>query len=210
MKRRFNIMLKRFSTVVVVLTVVGIIFTGLSISGCQQQSPKQVEAPKPQGSQKASSAKTETGPSMEVKEHIKQGLAYVSTAKNARDKALFEENMKNANKEFSLAIEKDPNYADAYSNRAVAYMQEKKFNKAMEDLKKAKELNPDSASIRYNFACLYSLKNDVDLSLDEIDAALEKGFNDYESLRKDPDLNNVRKHPEFKQILEKHKVFIMK
>jgi tetratricopeptide (TPR) repeat protein len=149
-------------------------------------------------------------PSKEVKEHIKDGLAYVSNAKNARSKEIFEENLENAIREFSLAIEKNPNYAEAYSNRAVAYMLQKKFNKAEEDLLKAKQLNPDSPTIRYNFVCLYSLTGKLDLALDELDAALEKGFNDYEALRKDPDLNNLRKHPEFRKILEKHRVFIMK
>jgi tetratricopeptide (TPR) repeat protein len=148
--------------------------------------------------------------SEEVKEHIKHGLAYVSNAKNARSKEIFEENLENAIREFSLAIEKNPNYAEAYSNRAVAYMLQKKFNKAEEDLLKAKQLNPDSPTIRYNLVCLYSLTGKLDLALDELDTALEKGFNDYEALRKDPDLNNLRKHPEFRKILEKHKVFIMK
>ncbi len=50
----------------------------------------------------------------------------------------------------------------------------------------------------------------MDLALDEIDAALRKGLNDYDALRLDTDLNNARKHPEFRKILGKHKVFITK
>jgi len=34
------------------------------------------------------------------------------------------------------------------------------------------------------------------------------GFNDYDRLRSDPDLKNLRASKEFKQVLEKHKVFI--
>ena len=140
---------------------------------------------------------------------IKQAFSYVSMAKNAHG-ANREENIDNALKEFSLAIQKDPQYAEAYSSRAVAYMQQQKFNKAEEDLRKAKELSPDSPSVRYNLASLHSLKGNVDLALDEIDAALAKGFTDYDALRRDPDLDNLRKHPEFRKILEKHKVFIVK
>lgn len=148
-------------------------------------------------------------PSLEVRSHIKQAFSYVSMAKNAHG-ANREENIDNALKEFSLAIQKDPQYAEAYSSRAVAYMQQQKFNKAEEDLRKAKELSPDSPSVRYNLASLHSLKGNVDLALDEIDAALAKGFTDYDALRRDPDLDNLRKHPEFRKILEKHKVFIVK
>ena len=149
-------------------------------------------------------------PSLDVRSHIKQAFAYISMAKNARDGVIREENIDNALKEFSLAIQKDPNYAEGYSNRAVAYMQQKKFNKAEDDLRRAKELSPGSPSVRYNYASLHSLKGNVDLALDEIDAALTKGFSDYDALRLDPDLNNMRKHPEFRKILEKHKVFIVK
>jgi len=185
-----------------------LIVTGLIISACKKPEQHKVEEPKQEAAPVQPT--TEMGPSLEVKSHIKQGLAYVGDAKNARTGAIFEENIDNAIKEFSLAIEKDPNYADAYSNRAVAYMQQKKFNKAQEDLKTARELDPDNPSIRYNYACLYSIKGDVDLALDEIDAALTQGFNNYDALRFDSDLNNVRKHPEFRKILEKHKVFIVK
>jgi len=87
-------------------------------------------------------------------------------------------------------------------------MQQRKFNKAEEDLRKARELNPASPSVRYNTASLYSLEGKVDLALDEIDAALARGFTDYDALRRDTDLDNVRRHPEFRKVLEKHKVFI--
>ena len=101
----------------------------------QQTQPAPVAAP-------AQSAPATSEPSLEVRSHIKQGFAYISTAKNARDANIRQENIENAINEFSLAIKKDPSYADVYSNRAVAYMQQKKFNKAQEDLKQAKELRP--------------------------------------------------------------------
>ncbi len=158
----------------------------------------------------ATEAQAKSEPSLEVRSHIKQAFTYISMAKNARDGNIRDENIDNALKEFSVAIQKDPNYAEAYSNRAATYMQQKKFNKAEEDLRRAKELAPDSPFVRYNYASLHSLKGDVDLALDEIDAALTKGFSDYDALRRDPDLDNLRKHPEFRKILEKHKVFIVK
>jgi hypothetical protein len=146
--------------------------------------------------------------SQEVKAHLKQGMSYVSVAKS--NPGTFNENIDNAINEFSNAINKDPKYAEAYSNRAVAYMLQKKYNKALDDLKKAKEIKPDSASIRYNLASVHSLMGNLDYAMDELDAALEKGFNDYDSLRRDPDINNLRKHKDFQKTLEKHKVFITK
>ena len=45
-------------------------------------------------------------------------------------------------------------------------------------------------------------------ALDSLDRALDLGFADYDVLRRDPDLNNLRRHPEYAKVLEKHKVFI--
>lgn len=133
---------------------------------------------------------------LEADMHIHQGMKY------AKDK-----DYDNAINEFSLAISKHPDEI-AYLNRAVAYMQQRKHNKAIDDLKAAAEINPDEAVIHYNFAAVYSLQNQMDLALDSLDRALELGFSNYEALRKDPDLKRLRSHPEYRKTLEKHKVFI--
>jgi len=207
---------------IVVVTIIALVSVGLMGMGCDKlpwnkPEPKaepQQPAPPPAPEKPAApaeAAKPASGePSQEVKAHLKQGMSYVSIAKNATSKSVFNENLDNAIAEFSNAINKDPNYAEAYSNRAVAYMLQKKNNKALDDLKKAKEIKPDSATIRYNLASVHSLMGNTDYGLDELDAALSKGFNDYDSLRKDPDISNLRKSKEFQQILEKHKVFITK
>jgi len=130
--------------------------------------------------------------------NFQQGMNYVQG-----------EDYGNAVKEFTAAIEKYPGYSSAYANRAVAYMQQKKYNLAADDLKKAAALSPDDPNIYYNLTALYSLqKEKVDLALGALDKALELGFNNYDALRKDPDLKNLRKHAEFRQVLEKHKIFL--
>lgn len=133
----------------------------------------------------------------EAKLNMQQGLNYLRS-----------KDYDNAIKEFTLAIEKYPQYDVAYSNRAVAYMHQKKFNKALDDLKKAEEINPNNPTVYYNFVALYSIQNQLDRSLDSLDRALELGFNNYDALRHDPDLANVRRHPEFRKICEKYKVFL--
>ncbi len=185
-------------------------FIAIALLGCGQQS----SPPPPPASQAqapAAPAPAAPGqPSLEVTGHLKQGMAYVSTAKNANSPAVFNENINNAINEFSNAIKKDPAYATAYSNRAVAYMMQKKYNLALDDLKKAKELKPADPAIRYNLASCHSLMGNVDLGFVELDAALANGFNDYDSLRKDPDIANLRKHADWRKTLEKYKVFIDK
>ncbi|OPY66239.1 MAG: Tetratricopeptide repeat protein [Syntrophorhabdaceae bacterium PtaU1.Bin034] len=202
-----------------VLSLAAVLVCG-AFYGCQQQPqapapapappPQAAPAPAPTAAQPPAAAPAAGEPSQDVKAHLKQGMSYVSVAKSSGSPAAFNENIGNAINEFSNAINKDAGYAEAYSNRAVAYMLQKKYNKALDDLKKAKELKPESASIRYNLASVHSLMGDVDYGLDELDEALAKGFNDYDSLRRDPDINNLRKHKEYQKILEKYKVFIVK
>ena len=196
-------------TIIASLAVTGVI--ALALIGCGQQSspPPPPPPPPPQAQAPAAPAPAAPAqPSLEVTQHLKQGMAYVSTAKNAGSPAIFNENINNAINEFSNAIKKDPSYATAYSNRAVAYMMQKKYNLALDDLKKAKELKPNDASVRYNLASCHSLMGNVDLGFVELDAALANGFNDYDSLRKDPDIANLRKHPDWRKTLEKYKVFL--
>jgi tetratricopeptide (TPR) repeat protein len=196
-------------TIIVSLAVIS--FIVLALIGCGQQSsppppppPPQAQAPVPAAPAPAAPGQ----PSLEVTQHLKQGMAYVSTAKNANSPAIFNENINNAINEFSNAIKKDPGYATAYSNRSVAYMMQKKYNLALDDLKKAKELKPSDPAIRYNLASCHSLMGNVDLGFVELDAALANGFNDYDSLRKDPDIANLRKNPDWRKTLEKYKVFL--
>lgn len=130
-------------------------------------------------------------------ERLQQGLTYVNLKE-----------YDNALKEFTRAIEIHPQYAAAYANRGLVYMQQKKYNKALDDLKKAVELDPNDKMIYYNLTAYYSHQKQLDRALDSLDRALTLGFNDYDALRKDPDLANVRQHTEFRKVLEKHKVFL--
>jgi tetratricopeptide (TPR) repeat protein len=199
-------------TIIASLAIIS--FIALAFVGCGQQSSPPPPPPPPQAQAPAAPAPAAQAapgqPSLEVKQHLQQGMAYVSTAKNANSPGIFNENIENAINEFSNAIKKDPTYATAYSNRAVAYMMQKKYNLALADLTKAKELTPSDPTIRYNLASCHSLMGNVDLGFVELDAALANGFKDYNSLRKDPDIANLRKHKDWRKTLEKYNIFIEK
>jgi len=134
-------------------------------------------------------------PPPEAKLHLQQGRNHAD--KKEYDKAI---------EEFTLAIEIYPPYADAYSSRAAAYIQLRNYDKALEDLNEAYQKDPENAYINYNRAALYSLRKEIELSLNSLDKSLELGFNRYDIIEKDPDLMNLRKHPEYRNILSKYKV----
>jgi Flp pilus assembly protein TadD len=133
---------------------------------------------------------------LEMETHLHQGIAFVNQG-----------DYPNAIVEFKTAIAVLPT-ADAYSNLGAAYMQLGKNNLALEALNNAKALDPNDPIVLYNLAALYSVTGKTDMSLVYLGRALSKGFNNYDAIRFDPDLENVRGEPEFRKVLESHKVFI--
>ncbi|HXX81926.1 MAG TPA: tetratricopeptide repeat protein [Thermodesulfovibrionales bacterium] len=189
---------RTFRDSAVVLMVAWLIASIPLFTGCKKAQP-------PQPSSSAQTTKGSDGqtaqPSVQEEARLKLREGIEHTKAGEPDKAV---------REFTEALRKYPNYADAYIGRAGAFALQKKFNEAGEDLKKALEISPDNPIVHYNFAALYSLQNQSDRALESLDRALDLGFKDYAFLLKDPDLNNVRAHKDFIKILQKHKVPIPK
>jgi tetratricopeptide (TPR) repeat protein len=155
------------------------------------------DGPAPKSAEGGGSAGPRGEAPLGAKQSLQAGMQYAAR----RD-------FENAISEFSRAIQQHPRYATAYANRGVAYMQQKKFNVALDDLKKAVELDGKDPMIHYNLTCWYSVQNQLDRGLNSLDSALGNGFKDYDALRGDPELVNLRAHPEWRRTLEKHKVFL--
>ena len=94
----------------------------------------------------------------------------------------------------------------AYNDRAAVYVRQNKFDKAKDDLTKALAIDTHNPATYYNTAALYSLQNESSQALDYLEKALVLGFKDYDLLRSDPDLKNIRKNPKFREILKKQGV----
>lgn len=73
------------------------------------------------------------------------------------------------------------------------------------DIKLA-SLRPDDAMVHYNLACSYALLNQLPAALAAVNKAIELGYDDFDYLKKDPDLENLLKDPQVRehiQLLEK-------
>ncbi len=132
----------------------------------------------------------------QARDHTHQGMAYA----NMND-------FNSAIHEFKRSIAIRPT-AQAYSNLGASYLQVGKPNLALRALRESERLNASDNIVMYNIAATYSLSNDTDLSLEYLNKALRQGFNNYDAIRFDPDLSNIRGEPEFRTVLEQNKVFI--
>ena len=68
---------------------------------------------------------------------------------------------------------------------------------------RALEIDPTDAGVQYNVACLYSLEAQADRAIACLESAVEAGFGHRDWIEQDPDLDSLREHPGFKDLLSR-------
>jgi non-specific serine/threonine protein kinase len=91
--------------------------------------------------------------------------------------------------------------ADARSYCALASARLGDRERARDEASYALRLEPESAGIAYVVACTHSLCGDTDQALDWLETSVERGHQELWWARVDPDLDPLRDHPRFKQIM---------
>ena len=113
---------------------------------------------------------------------------------------------------FKEAIAEDDELAAAYMNLGVCYIQKGRdyYATAREVLELAAKQDDGEKDplVWYNLPVIYTLTDVYDKALDALDRALGFGFNDYDALRTDKDLRELRKREQFRAVLERHNVFL--
>jgi tetratricopeptide (TPR) repeat protein len=79
------------------------------------------------------------------------------------------------------------------------------YQKALGLLKKSIDINPDDPGNYYNMVCYYSLQENIDEALIWLEKTLEKGYDNWEHLVEDTDLDNIRNLEKYKVLINKYK-----
>ncbi len=103
--------------------------------------------------------------------------------------------------DFCLAVLKKRPYqfealqAAANSLTSLGYYQDGlKYDQRLE------EMRPSDALVIYNLACSLSLVGRIEDALEKLEAAITLGYRDRNHIKDDPDLENLRAHPRFKEL----------
>jgi len=64
------------------------------------------------------------------------------------------------------------------------------------------EQNPNDPIIVYNAACFYALIGDKLAAIENLKKAMENGFENYNYLKHDPDLNCLQNEPDFLALMK--------
>jgi hypothetical protein len=98
-------------------------------------------------------------------------------------------------------VKANPQNGQGWYLLGLARHSQQKYDAALEAHLKAAEFPAFKASGLYNAACVYSLKNDVEKSIETLRAAVAAGFTDRSQLASDTDLENARKDKRFAELV---------
>ncbi len=97
----------------------------------------------------------------------------------------------------------EPNEYGYPANLALFYHKLEKWKDAEVQYKRAIEIAPDQPGPYYNYACLLSVRGRLKEGMAALKKSLEKGYSSAGWIMRDKELDNLRKLPEFKQLIEK-------
>jgi protein O-mannosyl-transferase len=113
-----------------------------------------------------------------------------------------DKNSTTAMKYYQKALSLQPDFIPALRKLAYYNAQKENYENAIQLFTQLIRIQPEESNLYYNVACLYAKQNKVKESLKWLSASLEKGYDNYELIRTDPDLKNARTSSEFKKVIQ--------
>ena len=117
---------------------------------------------------------------------------------NEGNKMLAAGNLQEAVRNYKMALHHNKDFKQAYVNLSTTYLAAKQWDETRDTLTTLETIDPQNPSLFYNWACYFSLTEKTADSLAALQKAVEKGYENFEQIGKDPDLANLRKTPAYK------------
>jgi len=106
---------------------------------------------------------------------------------------------------FSKAIAIKPDLERAHNNLGIVLAQLGRDREAINHFIASIRINPDyPAHVYYNIACLYARLNETEESIDWLNKAISRGFNDWDHIKADKDLDNIRSSSYYEELIKDH------
>lgn len=101
-------------------------------------------------------------------------------------------------------LQHTPDHVDALTALGEAYTRRGLYEKGLEIDRRLTELKVHDPIVWYNLACSLSLLKRISESLQALQQAIMLGYDDFQFLAKDPDLDTLRRSPEFRRFVTTH------
>ena len=105
---------------------------------------------------------------------------------------------------FQKALSLKPEFIEAMYHLAKLYISRAEYEKALSLYQKMLTFVPDNPAVYYNIACIYARQNKPEESIPWLKKAVENGFNDWNHIKTDVDLDNIRGSSDFQEFLKSH------
>ena len=96
-----------------------------------------------------------------------------------------------------------PDFIEALAAVGDLYTRAGLWQKGLEVDVKLSRLRPEDPVVLYNLACSFSLLNNTRAALVALTKAIDCGYDDFEHLRTDADLDNLCKDPHVQEYIKK-------
>jgi len=103
---------------------------------------------------------------------------------------------------FPKYLSQHPDDSRAHMFFAVTLADAGKIEEAKQKGARALELSPDDTLMLYNGACFYALLNEKELALQSLEKAISAGWENYEWMKRDTDLDNIRQESKFVELIK--------
>jgi tetratricopeptide (TPR) repeat protein len=98
-------------------------------------------------------------------------------------------------------LKENPNFVEALIALGDAYTKRGCYEDGLKIDQRLVQLRPDDPTVHYNLACSYSLLKMAKPCLAVLKKAIQLGYRDFSFMKKDPDLDFIRRDPRYKELL---------
>ena len=118
------------------------------------------------------------------------------------DKEHLEEITKTLLDIFPRYLSQHPDDARSHIHYAIDLAQVGRTDQAKAEVAQALQLSPDDPLMLYNIACVYSQLGEKGLSVKSLRDSIAAGLEDYEWIKRDPDLEAIRQEPGYIELMK--------
>jgi tetratricopeptide (TPR) repeat protein len=102
---------------------------------------------------------------------------------------------------YESVLRRDRNYANVVEILGGLYTRQGRISDGLRMDRRLVKLQPENATAHYNLACSLALSKRKGDALNELRRAVQLGYRDFDWMQRDPDLEPLKKLPEFQRLL---------
>lgn len=130
--------------------------------------------------------------------HVDICIAYEKLGDNEKHREAFQKVLK----VIPRYLENHPDDGRAHMFLGICLAQAGNNEEAKIEAEKAINLNPDDPLMLYNSACFYARIGETRLALESLRKAITSGYQNYEWIKRDTDIDSIRTEPEYIELMK--------